>query len=151
MRGGGHVGDFLDQFEVIGLEVVSVAAADDDVFEFGARRDVMEGIFPTLAAAGDFEIRLLVRDTESPKFGALRIPVSIPAFPATVFVSSPMVTDDPFARVALPTVTERRPGKEVKFEDAKDIVKEVYFDRLHDHVAAHLRGKAKVTVNPPPK
>ncbi len=73
-------------------------------------------ILTTFAAgAGNFEIRLLVRDTESPKFGALRIPVSIPAFPATLFVSSPMVTDDPFGRVALPTVTERRPGREIPF------------------------------------
>jgi len=73
-------------------------------------------ILTTFAAgAGDFEVRLLVRDTESPKFGALRIPVSIPAFPATIFVSAPMVTDDPFARVALPTVTERRPGREIPF------------------------------------
>lgn len=73
-------------------------------------------ILTTFAAgAGNFEVRLLVRDTESPKFGALRIPVSIPAFPATAFVSSPMVTDDPFGRVALPTVTERRPGREIPF------------------------------------
>ena len=67
------------------------------------------------ASAGNFEVRLLVRDTESPKYGALRMPVSIPAFPATQFVSAPMVTDDPFARVALPTVTERRPGREIPF------------------------------------
>jgi hypothetical protein len=67
------------------------------------------------AAAGNFEVRLLVRDTESQKYGALRIPVSIPAFPTALFVSSPMVTDDPFARVALPTVTERRPGREIPF------------------------------------
>jgi VWFA-related protein len=73
-------------------------------------------ILTTFAAgAGDFEVRLLLRDTESPKFGALRIPVTVPAFPAAVFVSSPMVTDDPFARVALPTVTERRPGREIPF------------------------------------
>jgi parvulin-like peptidyl-prolyl isomerase len=45
-------------------------------------------------------------------------------------------------------VTERRPGKEVKFDDVKDVVKEVYFDRLHDYVASQLRQKAKVVVNP---
>ncbi|MGL4550150.1 MAG: peptidylprolyl isomerase, partial [Gemmataceae bacterium] len=38
-------------------------------------------------------------------------------------------------------VTERRPGKEVKFEDVKDVVKEVYFDRLHDYLAGQLRQK----------
>ncbi|MFQ3651075.1 MAG: peptidylprolyl isomerase, partial [Gemmataceae bacterium] len=48
-------------------------------------------------------------------------------------------------------VTERRPGKEVKFEDVKDVVKEVYFDRLHDYLAAQLRQKAKIVVNPAPK
>jgi len=48
-------------------------------------------------------------------------------------------------------VTERRPGREVKFEDVKDVVKEVYFDRLHDYLAAQLRQKAKITVNPAPK
>ena len=67
------------------------------------------------ATAGAFEVRLLIRDTESQKFGALRLPVVIPAFPTAVFVSSPMVTDDPFARVALPTVTERHPNREIPF------------------------------------
>ena len=66
------------------------------------------------ATAGTFELRFLVRDTESQKFGSLRIPVVIPAFPAA-FVSAPMFTDDPFARVALPTVTERHPNREIPF------------------------------------
>lgn len=73
-------------------------------------------ILTTFAAGpGNFEVRLLVRDSESSKFGALRIPVTIPAFPSAQFVSAPMVTDDPFARVALPTVTQRRPGREIPF------------------------------------
>ena len=73
-------------------------------------------ILTTFAAApGDFEVRLLLRDSESPKFGALRLKVSIPAFPTARFLSAPMVTDDPFARVALPTVTQRRPGREIPF------------------------------------
>jgi hypothetical protein len=67
------------------------------------------------ATAGNFEVRLLVRDPESQKSGALRIPVVIPAFPAVSFLSAPMVTDDPFARVALPTVTERHPNREIPF------------------------------------
>jgi peptidyl-prolyl cis-trans isomerase C len=48
-------------------------------------------------------------------------------------------------------VTERRPGKEVKFEEVKDVVKEVYFDRLHDYLASQLRQKAKIVVHPTPK
>ena len=67
------------------------------------------------ASAGNFEVRLLLRDPESQKFGALRLAVAVPGFPTAAFVSSPMVTDDPFARVALPTVTERRPNRELPF------------------------------------
>ena len=67
------------------------------------------------ASAGTFELRLLLRDPESQKFGSLRIPVVIPAFPTAVFISAPMVTDDPFARVALPTVTQRHPNREIPF------------------------------------
>jgi hypothetical protein len=67
------------------------------------------------ATAGTYELRLLLRDPESQKFGSLRIPVVIPAFPSVAFISAPMVTDDPFARVALPTVTERHPNREIPF------------------------------------
>lgn len=72
-------------------------------------------ILTTFAAtAGVFELRLLLRDPESQRFGSLRIPVVIPAFPID-FLSAPMVTDDPFARVTLPTVTERHPVREIPF------------------------------------
>jgi VWFA-related protein len=67
------------------------------------------------ATAGNHEVRLLVRDPTSQKFGALRIPVTVPAFPTAAFVSSPMITENPFDRVALPTVTQRRPNREIPF------------------------------------
>ena len=67
------------------------------------------------AAAGNYEIRLLLRDPVSQKFGALRLPVVVPAFPTAIFVSSPMIMEDPFGRVVLPTVTERRPNREIPF------------------------------------
>jgi parvulin-like peptidyl-prolyl isomerase len=43
---------------------------------------------------------------------------------------------------------ERKPGREVKFEDVKAVVKEVYFDRLNQKLAAQLRRKAVVLVRP---
>jgi len=67
------------------------------------------------ASAGNHEVRLLLRDPTTQKFGALRIPVVVPAFPTAIFVSSPMITENPFDRVALPTVTERRPNREIPF------------------------------------
>lgn len=41
-------------------------------------------------------------------------------------------------------VTDRRAGKEVKFEEVKAEVKEVYGDRLREAVVAYMRARAKV-------
>jgi len=46
-------------------------------------------------------------------------------------------------------VTERKPGRDVKFEDVKEIVKEVYCDRLRENLAAQVRARSKVVINPP--
>ena len=48
-------------------------------------------------------------------------------------------------------VTDRRPGKETKFEDAKDDVREMFEGRLREDLLARLRPDAKVAVNPPAK
>jgi len=45
-------------------------------------------------------------------------------------------------------VTDRKPGREVKFEDAKDEVKEVFTDRLHENLAAQMRARAKIVITP---
>lgn len=48
-------------------------------------------------------------------------------------------------------VTERRPGKPVQFDEVRDVVKDVYSDRLRDHTLAQLRAKAQIVIAPPPK
>jgi VWFA-related protein len=75
-------------------------------------------IVTTFAAApGALEVRLLVRDPLTSTWGALRWPVNVPAFGAegASFSSPPIVVDDPFARVALPTTTKRRPTRDIPF------------------------------------
>lgn len=73
-------------------------------------------ILTTFAAdEGDYEVRLLVRDTVAGRFGSMRLPVSVPPFSSASFLSAPMVTDDPFARLALPTITQRRQSREIPF------------------------------------
>lgn len=47
--------------------------------------------------------------------------------------------------------TDRRPGKETKFEDVAADVKEVYCDHLREKLADQLRPAAKIAINPPPK
>jgi peptidyl-prolyl cis-trans isomerase C len=46
-------------------------------------------------------------------------------------------------------VLERRPGKEIKFDDIKDDVREVYGDRLRESLLARLRPAATITIIPP--
>ncbi len=48
-------------------------------------------------------------------------------------------------------VSDRRAGKQVKFEEVKDAVREVFLEQLHDRLVATLRPRAKIVVNPPSK
>ena len=78
------------------------------------------------------------------KAGFIVLPFSQAAFAMQPFqITEPVKT--PFG-YHLILVTEKRPGKDVKFDDVKEIVKEVYFDRLHDGLAAQLRQKATITL-----
>ena len=43
-------------------------------------------------------------------------------------------------------VTDRKPGKEVKLEEVKDEVKEVYYDRLREAIIAQMKPKAKIEI-----
>ena len=45
-------------------------------------------------------------------------------------------------------VTERKPGHDVKFEEAKEMVKEQYCTMLHDAISSQAREKSKIIVNP---
>jgi VWFA-related protein len=75
-------------------------------------------IITTFAAApGALEVRLLVRDPLTSTWGALRWPVEVPSFSADglPFSSAPLVVDDPFSRVALPTITRGRPNRDIPF------------------------------------
>lgn len=75
-------------------------------------------VITTFAAVpGSLEVRLLVRDPLTSTWGALRLPVEVPSFGVgdEAFASAPMVVDDPFSRVALPTTTQRRPNRDIPF------------------------------------
>ncbi|MBX7184267.1 MAG: VWA domain-containing protein [Vicinamibacteria bacterium] len=81
------------------------------------RKSGLQVITTFAANSGPLEVRLLVRDPATSTWGALRLPVDVPSFgsPAAAFTSAPMIVDDPFARVALPTTTQRRPNRDIPF------------------------------------
>jgi parvulin-like peptidyl-prolyl isomerase len=47
--------------------------------------------------------------------------------------------------------TDHKPGRDVKFEEVREIVKEVYIDRVREAIVARLRPSAKIVLNPAPK
>src|SRR5262249_46612228 len=48
-------------------------------------------------------------------------------------------------------VTDRRPGKETKFDEIKEVVKDAYCDRLREEMLGQLRSKAQIVIMPQPK
>jgi peptidyl-prolyl cis-trans isomerase C len=83
------------------------------------------------------------------KAGYMVQPFSDAAFKLAVNqISEPVQT--PFG-YHLILVTERRPGRDIKFDDVKEAVKEVYFERLRESLAAQLRKKATIKVEPAPR
>jgi parvulin-like peptidyl-prolyl isomerase len=83
-----------------------------------------------------------------------RAGVMVETFAQTAFALKPYQMSDviqtPFG-YHLILVTDRKPGKDVKFEDMKEEVKDVFNERLRDLVASRLRPRAKITINTLPK
>jgi peptidyl-prolyl cis-trans isomerase C len=83
------------------------------------------------------------------KAGYMVQPFSEAAFRLAVNqISDPVQT--PFG-YHLILVTERKPGRDVKFEEVKEPVKEVYFERLREGLAGQLRKKATIKIEPAPR
>ncbi|MCS6852105.1 MAG: peptidylprolyl isomerase [Gemmataceae bacterium] len=80
-----------------------------------------------------------------PRAGSMVEPFARAAFALKPYQLSDVVTTQFGHHLIL--VVERKPGKEVTFEKAKDEVREVYFDKLREAVANHVRPKAKIVIH----
>ena len=47
--------------------------------------------------------------------------------------------------------TDRRPGGETKFEDVKEVVKDVYCEKLRDYLVTQLKPNAQIVIAPAAK
>jgi peptidyl-prolyl cis-trans isomerase C len=83
-----------------------------------------------------------------------RVGNMVEPFAKTAFALKPYQISDVVATkfgYHLILVTERRPGKEAKFEEVKDVVKDVYGDRLREDMLAQLRSRAQIVIAAQPK
>jgi peptidyl-prolyl cis-trans isomerase C len=83
-----------------------------------------------------------------PRAGTMVEQFSKVAFALKLYQISDVVTTQFGHHLIL--VVERRPGKEPKFDEVKDDVKEVYSDRLRESLCAQLRPSASVRISVAP-
>jgi peptidyl-prolyl cis-trans isomerase C len=81
-----------------------------------------------------------------PKLGVMVAPFADAAFALKPYEMSDVVQTSFGYHLIL--CVERKAGREVKFDDVKEVAKETYFDRLHSSLAADLRKKAVIYVKP---
>lgn len=79
-----------------------------------------------------------------PRAGSMVEPFAKAAFALKSYEMSDVVTTQFGHHLIL--VLERKPGKETKFEDVKDDVKEVYAGRKREELCKQLRQKAKIEI-----
>jgi peptidyl-prolyl cis-trans isomerase C len=84
-----------------------------------------------------------------PRAGSMVEPFSKEAFSLQPYQMSNVVTTQFGHHLIL--ATERKPGKATKFEDIKDLVRDVYSDRLREALSSQLRQKASIAVTPTAK
>lgn len=81
-----------------------------------------------------------------PRGGSMVEPFAKAAFTLQPFRVSDVV-QTPFGNHLI-LVTDRKPGREVAFDEVKDEVKEVFFGQLRDRLLALVRPTAKITITP---
>jgi peptidyl-prolyl cis-trans isomerase C len=110
----------------------------EDAFAAAARTDSM---CPSKAEGGDLGW--------FPRSGAMVEPFAKAAFVLKAGELSEVV-QTPFG-CHLILVTDRRPGAETKFEDVRDIVKDVYSEKLRDYLTGQLKPTAQIVITPASK
>lgn len=136
--------------DAVTLAVSKVPANADALAREKERTKVMDESFaaiamkestcPSKAQGGDLGF--------FPRAGSMVEPFAVAAFRLKPHqLSDPVVTQ---YGVHLMLVIDRKPGRDVKFEDVKDEVKDAYGDRLREAIVAKYRPAAKIAVNPPP-
>lgn len=132
-------------------EVAKVPATGDPAEQARAKAKAIETVFSDIASKNSMcpskaqggELGYF------PRAGAMVEPFAAAAFALKPGEVSQIVTTQFGHHLIM--VTDKKQGKEIKFEDAKDEVKEYVGDKLRDQLLDKLRPLAKIVVNAAPK
>lgn len=84
-----------------------------------------------------------------PRAGAMVEPFARAAFALKPYqMSDPVATE--FGQHLILAI-DHKPGKEVKFEDVRPVVREVFYDRLRESLISQLRPRARIDIAVPAK
>jgi peptidyl-prolyl cis-trans isomerase C len=122
--------------DALAREKVRARVTDEKFAEFAAKNSAC----PSKTQGGDVGW--------FPRTGSMVEPFARAAFALKPYQISDVVTTQFGAHVIL--TTDRKPGKETKFDEVKEEVREVYCERLRESLCAELRQKGQIVVNPPP-
>jgi peptidyl-prolyl cis-trans isomerase C len=116
-----------------------------------ARARILEELFATAAAQrSDCPSKDQGGDLGYfPRVGTMVEPFSKAAFATKPQQLTSVVTTQFGHHLIL--VTDRKPGKDVKFEDVKDIAREVFGERLRADLAGKLRAQSKISLAAQPR
>jgi parvulin-like peptidyl-prolyl isomerase len=134
--------------EAASTAVAKVQAGADPLAKEKARTEAIDQTFATLAREKSAcPSKKEGGDTDwFQRSGGMVEPFARAAFALKLYqVSEPVKTQFGYHLIL---VTERRAGKEVKFEDVKAEVKEIYGERLREAVCAYMRARAKIVITP---
>lgn len=84
-----------------------------------------------------------------PRIGAMVEPFARAAFALKPYQISEPVTTEFGVHLIMPT--DAKPGKDVKFEEVRPFVLEVYGDRLREAILAAYKPRSKIEIHPAPK
>jgi parvulin-like peptidyl-prolyl isomerase len=128
--------------------VARVPANADNLTREKARQQATEEVF-ALVAKERSACPTKERGGELPSFP--RLGFMVEPFAKAAYALKPYEMSDivktPFG-YHLILVVERKPGKEVSFDQVKEMVKDVYQDRLRENLIGQLRPKAKIVITP---
>jgi peptidyl-prolyl cis-trans isomerase C len=125
------------------LEAITDAPAREQ-----ARRQLLEDAF---AATARKESACPSKDEGGdlgwfPRAGAMVEPFAKAAFGLKAGEMSDIVQTSFGCHLIL--VTDRRPGGDTKFEDVKEIVKDVYCEKLREYLTGQLKPRAQIVITP---